>query len=111
MLRHRTGTLSGAAQNLLNLLYPAAPVVANDYACTWLALQADTSDAQPIFIGDENLTTVDYGVRIPPPTAGPPADATPVQIGPFATEAPVKLSSVFVIGTAGEKLHVLFVVR
>jgi hypothetical protein len=109
MIRHRTGTLSGSAQNLLALLFPAAPTAANDFACTYIALQADPAAAAAIFVGEEGVTTTDYGVRIPIPATSVPA--APFAIGPSAGEAPVKLSSIYVVGTAADKLHVLFVVR
>lgn len=109
MVRHKTGTLSGSAQNLLALLYGLPLIPANDHSCCFLSLQSDPNATGAIFIGDENLTTTDYGVRLPVPVTSIPA--APYVIGPSSGESPLKLSSVYVIGTAADKLHVLFVVR
>lgn len=115
MMLDGTGTLSGAAQSLLTLLFPGtgAPGTPNevggknDVACNFISLQPDGAGSTAMFVGASSaLTTALYGVRLPAPAAGvPPA---PYVIGAWSDKGPTKLSNIFIIGTAADKIHVLY---
>jgi hypothetical protein len=98
---HWTGVIefTGAAQSLVSALFASGH--------TWLrdiALTAGPANANPFYIGhDANLTSANFGTRIPAPTAGEP-------VAPYIREgfAPgtVRLEEFFVLGTAGQKVHI-----
>jgi hypothetical protein len=106
-----TGTMSGAAQSLLTLLFPAPAnsVVGgpNDVACNFVSIQPDGATTGAIFIGSDSTTSSTvYGNRLPASAAGvPPA---PYVIGSWSDKGPVRLSNVFLVGTVSEKVHVLY---
>lgn len=105
-MNHFTLTLSGNAQRLSDAL-PAgqtAPGSLADVAYLRLDLQPDGANADPIFIGGPQtpLDATNHGLRLPAGSSGaPPAPYT------FEGNATVKLSHIYVRGTAGQKLHVL----
>lgn len=100
-LVHKTVTVTAAATNVASLLGIAAGS-STDVPLESILLQADGGNANPLFVGGPGVTTLDWGVRIPTPTANVPA--APVEFSLMVR--PVKLSEIYVVGTAGEKLHV-----
>lgn len=106
---HYVLTLNGAAQQLSSV-FPALTgglkSGAYDYPCTFLTLQPGGGNANPIYLGDDaSISSTDYGFRLEAATGGiPPA--------PFVFDPPVgnvKLSDLYVLGTAGETLHLFLV--
>lgn len=106
-LAHYSLNLSGAAQPLSDA-FPAVTGTlkagAYDYPCIFLSLQPDGANANPIFVGSDNtITSALYGVRLEAGSAGvPPA--------PYIVEVPpgnIKAGDVWVLGTAGQDLHIL----
>jgi hypothetical protein len=117
-LLHGSGTISATARSLLDIIFsgvaptaqipqPAQVGGPNDLACNFLSLQPDGGGANAMFVGGSSATTTsNYGVRLPAPAAGvPPA---PYVLGAWSDKGPVKLSNVFIVGTAGETIHVLY---
>ena len=108
-IAHYVLTLTGAVQQLSSVL-PALTgglkAGAYDYPCTFLTLQPGGGNANPIYVGDDNaITSTDYGFRLEAATAGvPPA---PFVFDPGVGN--VKVGDLFVLGTNGEKLHLLLV--
>lgn len=102
---HETLTLSGVPQNLLEA-FPADPVPKkHDSGMRTIMIQGDGANANAVFVGgNAQVTITDYGWRIDKSAAGVPA--TGLEIGPFDAGS-IKPSQVWVIGTAGEKLHLL----
>ena len=98
-------TLTGVAQSLLE----AAPAQTDQYniPCLEIILQVDDDASNPIFVGDENVTTAVYGIRLPAPTAGIPV--APFIFGPFATGGAMKPNDVFVIGTGESILNIILI--
>lgn len=91
--RHVVVTLAGTAEALPGGLG----------RLRWLSLQPGAANANPVFVGGDNVTTVSYGTRLPPAAAGvPPA---PHVIAEFE-DGSMAPEEIFVIGTASEKLHV-----
>ena len=71
-----------------------------------VSMQPGTANTGPVYIGDANVSTTAYGIRIPAPvTNEPPAPViwgeTQSQHGHF------KLSELYVRGSNNEKLHML----
>ena len=96
-------TLSGVAQRLSSVF--ANPEVGgpDDWALRTFTLQGGESNANPVYQGDEDVTTALWSIRIPAAVTGVPA--APLIIGEHET-GPLKLSSYYVIGTADETLHI-----
>lgn len=90
---HATVTLTGSAQ-ALTAVYQGG--------IRWVSLQPDPANVNPSYVGGSGITSADYGVRLPAPSAGIPPP--PHIIGEFA-DGTVALSDIYVIGTVGEKLH------
>jgi hypothetical protein len=108
--RHDSGNLSGSAQSLLALLFGAGEPVGgeNDVPCNLLMLQADDGNSNEIRVGvGTGLSATDWGLWINAPATSVPD--RPLVIGPFDRGGPIKLSEVFVLGTANEDLHVFYV--
>lgn len=103
-----TLTLSGAAQCLTEVLPAANQKVgdANDLPCRLISFQHDSDQgAAAIYVGSTNaVSATAYGFRIDPTSTAPP-----IIMGHF-DNAPYKLSSFWVLGTKGQKLHILTVV-
>lgn len=77
----------------------------NDKPIHSISLQAGAANGNPVLIGGPGVTTTDYGVRIPAAVAGVPA--APYIPSDFFRPGRNKLSDIFCIGTANEKLHML----
>ena len=97
-MNHYTVTLTAAAQAVATALGLTA---AQDLPFRTLMVQADKANANDAFIGGAAVTTSDYGIRLDPGDTAPA-----IAIGAYDS-GPLKLSKVFVIGTAGEKIHLL----
>ena len=96
-------TLDGTAQRLSDVLPDPAIASRDNVALRVISLQPGPSNANPVFIGDENVTTALWAWRSPAPTGGnPPA---PLILGEFES-GPIKLSNFYVRGTDGETLHI-----
>lgn len=74
----------------------------NDPPIRQIGIQADAANANAFFIGDANVTSSLYAVRIPAPVSSLP-------VGPMIIDFPVgsvvKLSDIWVKGTSTEILH------
>lgn len=102
---HKTMTLSGAAQRLLDAFPTKTPGGKDDPGLRDIMLQGDGANANPVFVGGDNTVSItDYGWRIDKATGGIPAPG--LEIGPFDAGAG-RFGQTWVIGTAGEKLHIL----
>jgi hypothetical protein len=99
MLVHKTVTLTAAGTSLAALLGLTA---AQDVPLQSLSLQPDGGNGNPVFIGDAGVTTTDWGMRLAAAAGGVP----PVPQNFSWYGRPVKLSEIYAVGTAGEKLHV-----
>ena len=102
---HMTVTLTGAAQRLSDSLSPVSGGVGQgsyDFAFQDLEFQPDGANGNPIYFGATNgVTSTDYGFRLEKATTGvPPAPF------PLTLRGSAKLSDMWVVGTAGEKLHI-----
>lgn len=103
-----TLTLTGAAQQLSSVL--ADPTVGgpNDEPLESLLLQPDGGNGNPIFVGGSSaVSSTLFGVRLAIGTGGVPPD--PLKLEP--TMGPLRLSDLWVIGTATQKLHLLAIGR
>lgn len=100
-LLDKTVTLQITAKSLAALLN-ITPGGADDIPLQSLSLQADGGNAGATFVGGPTVSTTDYGIRIPAAAAGVPAAPEKFQF----YGRPVKLSEVYVVGSANEKLHV-----
>lgn len=100
-LLHKTVTLQATAKSLAALLNITAGGP-DDLPLQSLSLQAGTANANGVFVGGPAVSSTDFGVRIPAAAAGVPA--APEKFEFYGR--PVKLSEVYVVGTADEKLHV-----
>ncbi len=106
-LNHKVLTLSGAAQDLLDAFGLNSPIGgADDVACSFISLQPGSANANPVEVGGPAVSLTDYGARLPAANAGIPP--SPYVIEPGGSAGVVRLSSVWVIGTVGEKLHILY---
>lgn len=92
---HAVMTLSGSAE--------ALSVGGTSGRVRWCALQPGTANANPVFIGGSTVSSTDYGTRLPPASGGVPPP--PHVIGEF-DDGTVNLADIYVIGNAGEKLHI-----
>src|SRR5882672_10927949 len=100
-----TLVLTGAAQRLIEAFTNPAPGSKDDIGMRMILLQGDGANANGGFIGGSNkVTSALYGWRIDKSAAGVPALG--VQLGPNDAGC-YRPSQVWVIGTAGEKLHIL----
>ena len=95
-------TLTGSAQAL------SAATNATTATVRTVSLQPGVANANPIYIGDANVSSSAYGIRLPAPVASePPA---PVILGETQSQhGHFKLADVYVIGTNTEKVHLLVV--
>lgn len=94
-------TLSGAAQQLSSVL-PAGQLAR---PLRKLDLQPRGTNASPVYLHHNNLvSSTVYGVRMEAGTAGvPPAPYVAAEY----LNGPIRLSSCWVLGAAGEFLHIL----
>jgi hypothetical protein len=112
-----TITLAGVAQNVADTPFIPAPAATAqtvtgraliDAACRTISLQADAANSHIVAVGaDSTVTTSAFGLGIPIPTGA--ALGAPVILGAY-DQGGIRLSDLWIIGTAGEKLHVLAVV-
>lgn len=104
MIAHKVLTLTGAAQSLLSA-FGVGDQAGEDPACSFISLQPGPANGNPVGVGGPSVAAADYGVRLPASAGGvPPAP----YIFPGA-HGPVRLGTVYVVGTAGEKLHIFYV--
>jgi hypothetical protein len=103
MMFSATLTLTGAAQCLGDLL----PALGVERPLLQVWLQPDGANVAPIFVGaNADITSGDYGLRLEAAeTAIPPA---PFSVGEIHAIS-LYLSQMFVLGTADDVLHVLWV--
>lgn len=101
--KHYTLTLTGSAQRLSSVL--ADPTVGGpqDYACRQVILCADPANTAVVYIGGGNpaVSSTSHAFSLDPTQAS----QNPVSIGPAADVA-VKLSEIWAIGTANERLMI-----
>lgn len=100
-LVHKTVTLQITAKSLATLL-DIVPGSSADVPLQSLSLQADGGNAGATFVGGPTVSTTDYGIRIPAAAAGVPSAPERFEL----LARPVKLSEIYVVGSANEKLHV-----
>lgn len=91
---HVVITLSGVAEALPTGVW--GPKV------RWVSLQPGEANANPIYLGGAAVSAISYGTRLPVASGGIPPP--PHVIGEFQDGA-LRLASLYVLGTAGEKLH------
>lgn len=97
-----TLTLNGSAQQLSGVL---ANADRDNIPWQQLHIQPDSLNANPIYVGTTSgVSSSSHGVRLPAPAGG-------VAPAPYIFEAvgqqQLRLSAIYVIGTNGEKLHIL----
>jgi hypothetical protein len=98
-------TLSGSAQNLATALGIGAENPQRAYTVGWLSLQADTANANPVFIGTLDTVATTYAFRIETPTATIPDAPLIIE---DAKMLGLRLSDLYVLGTNTQKLRVLW---
>jgi hypothetical protein len=98
-----TLTLTGSAQALSTATSASAATVRT------VTIQQDPANTHVAYVGASSaLTSAAWGVRLPAPVAGEPA--APFMLGDTQSQhGHFKLSDVYVLGTAAEKLHLLVV--
>lgn len=100
--QHATLTLDGTAQPLLDAFGDTTVGGADDFPAQVLTLQPDGGNTHVVYYGGAGVTTADYAFRQEAPTATiPPA---PIIIS--LADGRLKPSQMYVIGTAGEKVHI-----
>lgn len=108
MVKHYTLTLSGSAQRLSQVLSTGAnnaqPHPSEDWPFHQLILQADPANAAVVYLGsDASLSSTSAGAALDPTQA---TAQDRVSLGPFGA-GPLKLSDIWVLGTASQRLFVL----
>lgn len=108
--RHYNLTLDGGIQRLSSVLADTEVGGADDEALRVIQLQMQGDSSDPLFVGGApkvgttvTLTSTDHGFRLEPGSAGVPA--APYLLGEFET-GPIRLSDIYVLGTAAEVLHI-----
>lgn len=76
-----------------------SPGGTQDFGFREILLSCDTANC---FIGDSKVTTTKYGVEVFVATNATP----PVYLGPFDS-GPIKLSSLYVVGSGSGNLHII----
>ena len=101
--RHYVLTLSGVAQRLSSVLANTEPGGPQDVACRQILLAADPANTAVVYIGGASPTgsSTSHAFSLDPTQAS----QGPVSIGPFDA-GPVKLSEVYALGTANERLMI-----
>lgn len=95
----------GVKQVLVTLAGATAQAIGTGLACSDLLLVADTANSNPIYIGASDVTTAN-GMLIP--------EDNPIKISQIVSHGNFEdfnLASIFVIGTTGEKLRVLYAIK
>lgn len=99
---HYSLTLSGVAQRLSSVL--AVPTVGGeqDFACLQVLLAADPANAAAVYIGSSSsVSSTSHAFSLDPTQAS----QNPVSLGPFQMGC-VKLSEIWVIGAANERIMI-----
>jgi hypothetical protein len=97
-MHHYTVTLTAAAQSVAAALGLTATTDRPFRSLTFQPGKANTNDA---FIGGAGVTVANYGLRLDP------ADTAPALVLGGYDSGGLKLSNVYLIGTAGEIVHIL----
>lgn len=110
MVKSYTLTLSGSAQRLSQVLPTGAnnaqPHPSEDWPLHQLIVQADPANAAVVYLGgDSTLSATNAGAALDPTQA---TAQDRITLGPFGV-GPIKLSDVWVLGTAAQRLFVLTV--
>ncbi len=104
--RHYMLTLDGAAQRLSSVLANTEVGGPDDVACRQIILAADPANGNAVYVGADNtVSATDHGFSLDP-TQATAKDRE--SIGPFDT-GPVKLSDIWVLGTATQRLGIFVV--
>lgn len=96
-------TLTGAIQRLSDVLPNATPAQSGgiqDQGCRQIILAADPANANVVYIGPSDVSSTKHGFALDPTQATAKDRET---IGPFP-DAPVKLGSMYAIGTNAQRL-------
>lgn len=99
---HISLNLTGAAQQLIANITAAQNIPIRE-----ITFQADGANGGAIFVGDADVSTTDYGFRIPAAAAGVPSP--PIILGGYSSSGPMKLGDFWVVGSLNEDLHVSYV--
>ena len=100
MIRHGTVTLAGTTSPVI-----LSSVIPMQGICKQLIMQADGSNANPIYVGGktDTLSTTSFGFRIEAATGGIPPAPT------FIDAVLISIADMRVIGNTNEILHVMAV--
>ena len=98
-----TLVLTGSVQRLSNALPDPAPGGKSDIPARMISFQPDGGNKAAIYVGDANVSASFYAFRLEPGTADVPPP--PEKLGNFDA-GPIKLSDYYVLGRAGDDLHV-----
>ncbi len=110
MVTHYTLTLSGAAQRLSQVYASGAnnaqPSVAEDIPFRQVIVQADPANGAVVYLGaSAAVSATNHGASLDPTQA---TAQDRVSLGPFSS-GPLKLSDLWVLGTASQRVMVLAV--
>lgn len=94
-------TLTGGIQRLSSVLTNTTPGGEWDFPCLQILLSADPANAAAAYIGGSAVSSTAHAFSLDPTQA----TQQPVSIGPFQAGA-VKLSELYVIGAANERLMI-----
>lgn len=104
MLKGYVLTLTGSAQRLSTVLDDPSPGGQEDRPLKVITLQPLGTNLNAVYVsGASNIDADNAAIELPP------GDANSLPPGPFqveSTDAPVRLSQVWVLGTVGEKVRV-----
>lgn len=105
-LRDWTLTLTGSAQQLSSVLSDTTRGGKVDEALRMVCLQGDPANTAVVYVGSSSaVSSSSYGVAVPIPIAT--NNPTSVITFSFSHSGPMKLSDFWVVGTNGQKLHIL----
>lgn len=95
-LHHLTVTLTGAAQALATPAAGSPPIAAQ-----WLRIESEGGNAD-VKVGQSTITATDYGGIV---AAGAASALTMIA----SQGLPIVFSSIYVIGTVSQKIHLLYI--
>lgn len=101
--KHYELTLTGAAQRLSSVLANVAVGGPDDKPLAFVTLQLAADASGACFVGDVDVSATSWGQRIPVPVSSIPAPPLYLEAGYGAA---IKLSDVYVFGTANDVLHI-----
>ena len=102
VIGHTTVTMNGNAQALSSVL------TLDPLDVRRIELQPGAANVNPVFLGGATVSSTDYGVRLEVPVTGiPPAPWIVAE----ERSVPVTLQQLYIRGTSGEKLHILFITQ